>query len=160
MDFSTQNPTKKRYYTCSQLYLFKNDIFTHMTLKLPFWPWKWPWIIQLILEMRGRSRWYLCDIINSPIKDNVAIELIRKIYYITIWSFDFITQNCMIFHWFWMQYFLFNLGRPWKLKLHFNYLLWGIQSSDILQCTLWYLTQYYLTYILSIGQYILKFPPV
>ena len=172
MDFSTQNHTRKRYYTCSQLYLFKNDIFTHLTLKstfrpwrwpwiiqlisemggrflwylyknkaingffhtkshekevlhmlpalfvqkwyfhlldpkIDFWSWRWPWIIQLISEMGGRFLWYLYDIRNSSIKDKVQIELIGKIYYITIWSYDFRTLKFIIFHWFRMQSFCY-----------------------------------------------------
>ena len=140
MDFSIQNHTKKRYYTCSQLYLFKNYIFTYLTLKLTFWPWRWPWIIQLISEMGGRFLWYLYDIRNSSIKDKVQIELIRKIYYITIWSYDFRTLKFKIFHWFRMQSFCYltlDDLENWNYILTtfcqvFNQVIYGNVHCDIL----------------------------
>ena len=29
----------------------KNCIFAYLTLKLSFWPWRWPWVIKIIQEM-------------------------------------------------------------------------------------------------------------
>ena len=29
----------------------KKGIFASLTLKLSFWPWRWPWVIKIILEM-------------------------------------------------------------------------------------------------------------
>ena len=29
----------------------KNGIFASLTLKLSFWPWRWPWVIKIIQEM-------------------------------------------------------------------------------------------------------------
>ena len=29
----------------------KNGIFASLTLKLSFWPWRWPWVIKIMQEM-------------------------------------------------------------------------------------------------------------
>ena len=49
--FSSQNHTEKRYHTCSLCYLLLIIFFTYLTLKLRFWPWRWPLIIKIIRVM-------------------------------------------------------------------------------------------------------------
>ena len=73
--FHTKSHEKEVLHILTALLVQKWYIPTHLTLKLTFWPWRWPWIILLISEMGGRFLWYLYGIRNSPIQDKVQIEL-------------------------------------------------------------------------------------
>ena len=50
MDFQTKSHAKDVLHMSLAVFV-KNGIFAYLTLKLSFWPWRWPWIIKIIQEM-------------------------------------------------------------------------------------------------------------
>ena len=49
--FFRQNPTKKEVLHMFLALFVKKRIFAYLTLKLTFWPWRWPYIIKIRQEM-------------------------------------------------------------------------------------------------------------
>ena len=50
MHFQTKSHEKEVLHMFQAL-IVKNGIFAYLTLKLTFWPWRWPWIIKIMQEM-------------------------------------------------------------------------------------------------------------
>ena len=83
-------------------------IFSHLTLKLTFWPWRWPWIIKIISEMDCpvKITWKCCiTLVSSFICRKIIFYLVViKSFdiYLTLWlkiSFSQMDDHLGMPHW-------------------------------------------------------------